>query len=129
LKKANTNRPTEVKQTTRKDVFVRKVVMPKKVKVLPNAGLFFSAKVVKAVKDRVTCVVFQPDLCMDGLEIPAILNRNKGSILLHVLSTSGKTITIVKGTKLGSVTEEPNWGVSQKLQRWLRSTRLHQLPE
>jgi hypothetical protein len=42
---------------------------------------------------------------VDGLEIPAMLNKNKDSIPLHVLNTGGKTITIAKGTKLGSVTE------------------------
>jgi hypothetical protein len=68
-------------------------------------GQYFSARVVKPMPSDVSCLVFQPDLRMEGLEIPVVLTKDRGSFLLHVLNTTDKTITIPKGTRLGSVTE------------------------
>ena len=93
-----------IKRNPSGEFFTKKVELPRKLVVPPNSGRYFKARVVKPVR-RNTCVVFQPDFLIDGLEIPAVLAKNGSEITLSVLNLTSRTLTLPAGTKLGTVTE------------------------
>jgi hypothetical protein len=86
------------------EVFVKEVKLPHKLVIHPNSGLYFKTRIIKPIW-RNTCVVFQPDFQVEGLEIPAVLASTGSEIILQVLNLSDRFFTIPA---------KPSWEVSLK---------------
>lgn len=96
--------PAEIKRNPSGAIFMKRVETTRNTIVPPNSVKYFQARIIKPVHKN-TCVVFQPENDIEGLQFPAVLVKNKAEFPLHVINLTDKYITVPRATSIGTVME------------------------